>query len=328
MQKEVCHLLLNYLASYPSLVLAGIGRFSRQYRPAHFVGNQLKAPGSTIYFEVDKSLQNNDLTLTKLFKANALDEASSMTALQLVFEEVNKELSQQSSFRYTGLGTFIRQGAFIGFQPDQEQYKDAFGYGLESVLVQASAETPTQQSIKSIEPIQKEKKQPTSSFWLKVAAAVLFLMVANISVLYLLEKNTNLLQQSDLGIYDSIAPTSALEFEPPVTVSIDEKEKVSVDTISAPKVELKNESPPTSIKTSTAAVGNQLIIVGAFRDMKNADKYIEDLKAKGYTDATLAGTTSTGLHRVAVAKFSNQEMAEAYLEEIKSKLQADAWLMN
>jgi len=327
MQKEVSHLLLNYLASHSSLALAGIGRFNRQYRPAHFVGNQLKAPGTTLFFEVDKSLQSSDAVLSKLFQANKLDEENSMSALLLVFEEVNKELSQQNSFRYTGLGTFVREGAYVSFQPEQEQYKDAFGYGLESVLVQSSSEVLKQQPLKSIAPIQPEKKRPTSSFWLKVAAAVLLLMVANFGVLYFLEQDTPLLQHSDLGSYDSAASAASFELAPSVDVPVVEKQAEIVTT--PPEKEIINNGvPQASIKTSISLAASQFIIVGAFRDIKNADQYILDLKAAGYADAALAGSTSTGLHRVAVAKFSNQEMAEAYLEEIKNKLQADAWLMN
>lgn len=214
MQKEVSHLLLNYLASHDSLALAGIGRFSRHYRPAHFVGNQLKAPGSLLYFEFDRSLNASDALLSSLFKANALTEETSLVALQSVFAEVSREISQQNTFRYTGLGTFIRNGARIEFQPDAEQYQDAFGYGLESVLVQSSVTMTKQSPLKEVESVIPQKKPGISNLWLKVAAAVLLLLVANLFVLNFLEKDSAQLQQLDLVNYDSIINSAITDTSP------------------------------------------------------------------------------------------------------------------
>jgi len=328
MQKEVSHILLNYLASNNSLALEGIGRFNKHYRPAHFVGNQLKAPGSLLYFEVDKSLKSSDVSLLQVWKAYDLEEKASITALQAVFEEVNNEISQQKTFRYTGLGTFERNGARIEFHPDPELYLDTYGYGLESVLTHAISPVPSA-TIQTIAPKQEVTKKRTADFWLKVAAAVLFLLVANFAVFYFLEQNQSQIQQADLSSYDSLVSSNTIDTN--ITI-----ESIPEEKIIAPEIQSESAAVeaaltiPTPVKATAVSPtsGNYFIIVGAFRDLKNAEKYIQELKNTGYPEAVAAGSTNSGLHRVAVAKFTNQEMAEAYLEEIKRKLQADAWLMN
>lgn len=324
MQKEVSHILLNYLASHESLALAGIGRFSRQYRPAYFVGNQLKAPGSILYFEADQTLKNKEEGLSKVFAANQLPETATYAALQNVFDEVNRELSQQQLYNYPSLGTFIRSGARVEFQPDQQQFLDGFGYGLESVLVQSvDVEKPV--VVKEIKvPVHAPKKK-TSNFWLKVAAAVLLLMVANFAVLYFLEQDRSLVQQADLGSYDTI---QALEPAKSSVEVSDERTEEQTPELAETEKGSKMAVESKEVAENITAKSNYLIIVGAFRDVQNAKQYIQDLQKAGYTDAAAAGITTSGLHRVAVAKFAKQEMAEAYLEEVKRKLQADAWLMN
>ncbi len=326
MQKEVSHLLLNYLASHATLALAGIGRFTREYRSAHFVGNQLKAPGSIYYFDADRSLKENSPVIVHAIQAYKWDETAVSQALIHVFEEVNKELGQQNRFSYPGFGTFERSGAKVEFKPDNQQFMDSYAFGLESVLVQAKrTEIPADTKVKEMPKVSFNSK--SGNFWLKVAAAVLFLLVANFAVLYFLEQQEQLTdwnQQAEIGSFDSV--------QWPVV----EPNGVNADKMQATLTEdsLKAESNNVAIQEQpdpdNVAPGSSqfTVIVGAFRELSNAEKYIQDLKNKGYTDAAQAGTTNSGLHRVSVAKFSSQEMAEAYLEEIKRKLQADAWLMN
>lgn len=327
MQKEVSHLLLNYLANHNMLALAGIGRFSREYRPAHFAGNQLKAPASIFYFDADQSLKENPPALAKALAAHQLDEKETFRALQMVFEEVNRELGQQKRYTYPGLGNFERVGARIEFKPDSLQFLDTYAYGLESVLVQAKViEAQTTESEK-VTPAVVAKRKPTN-FWLKVAASVLFLMVANFAVLYFLEQQdqgNGLMQQAEMGQFDSVQ----LPVITPNTLSEIEKTGPAQSNDTAIQAPLAESEQPQAETTINPSVTTQFtVIVGAFREAANAEKYIQDLKNNGYSDAAAAGTTASGLHRVSVAKFSSQEMAEAYLEEIKRKLQADAWLMN
>lgn len=323
MQKEVNQILLNYLASHDSMVLPGVGSFTRQYRPAHFAGNQLKAPSSYFYFDADKTLKTKEESLSKVFSVFQWDEIHTYELIRQVFEEIRQELSQQKTYSYPGLGSFERTAARISFFPDPHQYMDAIGYGLESVLIQ------TVEINKEVEsqPIVLHKpavKVKSNNFWLKVAAAILLLMVTNFGVMYLLEQKGGQIQEAELGNFDSIPveDPKATEVKPLDTTSTTIRDEV------LPEKEVNKDKPTASSVTIPLTSTNFQIIVGAFRDSQNAEKYIDDLKKAGYNDVFSAGVTNSGLHRVAVAKFSSQEMAEAYLEEIKIKLQADAWIMN
>lgn len=68
------------------------------------------------------------------------------------------------------------------------------------------------------------------------------------------------------------------------------------------------------------------IIAGAFREKKNADSLIEDLKKKSF-EAVYAGQTSGGLWRVSYGMFENETVALQQLDEVKRKENKQAWLL-
>ncbi len=82
----------------------------------------------------------------------------------------------------------------------------------------------------------------------------------------------------------------------------------------------KSETPPNS---NIAAVGNFQIIVGAFSDASNAQKYVAQLEAKGF-EAYISA--SGKLNRVAVGSYASAQEADASLSKIKREITSGAWL--
>lgn len=66
------------------------------------------------------------------------------------------------------------------------------------------------------------------------------------------------------------------------------------------------------------------IVGGAFREKANAEKYVGELKGKGY-DASIFGRKGD-LHMVAVSSFASRASARKALEEIRENVQPKAWL--
>ncbi len=67
------------------------------------------------------------------------------------------------------------------------------------------------------------------------------------------------------------------------------------------------------------------IIVGAFSDRDNAERYITKLRAQGFTDAQTAGKAGN-LTRVSAGAYNTTEDARAALENIRKKLDGGAWV--
>lgn len=69
------------------------------------------------------------------------------------------------------------------------------------------------------------------------------------------------------------------------------------------------------------------IIAGAFRQKANADKLMDELRAKGF-NAVFAGQTASGLHRIAFEVHPNRSAALSRLEAIKKEENENAWLFS
>ena len=79
--------------------------------------------------------------------------------------------------------------------------------------------------------------------------------------------------------------------------------------------------------TSVEPSNNQyVIIIGAFRAKRNAEKCIRELKKTG-TQATIFDRSPSGLYRVSIGSFSQREEANQLLSSAKSGEFSEAWLL-
>jgi cell division septation protein DedD len=85
----------------------------------------------------------------------------------------------------------------------------------------------------------------------------------------------------------------------------------------------KSSSRSSAISASPAGFGDFQIIVGAFSDINNAQRYTSQLQSRGY-DAYIS--KGSGLNRVAIGSYSNAEVARPSLTKIKRELNAGAWI--
>jgi len=84
------------------------------------------------------------------------------------------------------------------------------------------------------------------------------------------------------------------------------------------------QTPATEIKTN--ASGHFLIISGAFKVKENADKLLNQLRAKNL-DATLAGQNKKGLYLVSAASCDDAGQATLKLKEVLDKGIEAAWIL-
>lgn len=99
----------------------------------------------------------------------------------------------------------------------------------------------------------------------------------------------------------------------------------------SPKIETQKTQPiqkavsKNSSSKSAALVkpGAFQIIVGAFSDVNNAQRYVSQLQARGF-DAYISGESR--LKRVAIGNYSDAKAAQPSLTKIKRELNAGAWV--
>jgi len=75
----------------------------------------------------------------------------------------------------------------------------------------------------------------------------------------------------------------------------------------------------SSSTTTTSTTTLYRVQVGAFSSMANAEAFLTQVKAKGYTGSFLVSPTTDKLYRVQVGSFSVKSNAENYMKEVQSK---------
>ncbi len=100
-----------------------------------------------------------------------------------------------------------------------------------------------------------------------------------------------------------------------------------VETTPVNAITKTEKTAPTSDYNSSSNTNLKYhIIAGAFRDVANASKKVNQLKAKGY-DAHIVGVNKWQLTQVAFSSFATKAAAQQALQSIKKKEAKDAWLL-
>jgi cell division protein FtsN len=112
--------------------------------------------------------------------------------------------------------------------------------------------------------------------------------------------------------------------EKPVIVAAETKQ-ADADSIVAAELTAVNKTE--TVQAETVSNPEYYIVGGCFSIEENAEKFMKELKSKGY-DASIVGVTKTGLFRVAYCGFSNLVDATNQLEELRSAEDANVWLLH
>ncbi len=120
----------------------------------------------------------------------------------------------------------------------------------------------------------------------------------------------------------------------------------------APAQEQPAEAPPQSPETEEAAISATVsqpastpqpttaapaqpeagrrayhIVVGAFQNEAQANRFVEELRGKGASQASVFMKTNTGFHRVSYAFYYDLAEAEAALPRVQQEVNSTAWIL-
>ncbi len=111
------------------------------------------------------------------------------------------------------------------------------------------------------------------------------------------------------------------------TVMNTDKETVKT-TVSQPEeyTEVVDNSAKETLPEVVPPKHGYFIIAGSFKDERNAQHYIQNLKQKGY-NAFIAGTNRYGMTRVAFSAYPSLNEAKIALQKIRSHDNPSAWIM-
>ncbi|WP_421803714.1 SPOR domain-containing protein [Flagellimonas sp.] len=302
------------LFDYNCVVVPGFGAFLAHGTSAEIdrATNTLVPPSKVISFNAQLS-KNDGLLVSHIAKEKQLGYEELLKEVENVAQDWKERLALGERIELFGIGILWHNSEQrIQFQPEEKVNFLTASFGLSAFTA-----TPIQREVikEEVEELEERipfiitpEKREQSSFrpWLKYAAVIL-LAVSLGATSYktygdLQEKEVAAQQDAQQEVSRLIQEATFFE--------------------SAPL-----ELPAINIKVTKKQLGKHHVIAGAFREEANAEKRVDQLKAKGY-NAFYLGTNTYGLHQVAYDSFEDPKEALVFLRKVKAEDSRDAWLLS
>ena len=294
------------LFDYNCVVVPGFGAFLAHSKSAEIdlATNTLVPPSKAISFNAQLS-KNDGLLVSHISKEKKLGYEEMLVEVENIAREWNNRLHQGESIELFGIGKLWHNSEKrIQFQPEEKVNFLTSSFGLSTFAATPIQREVIKEEVEALEEripfiITPEKREQTSFRpWLKYAAVILLAV--------------------SLGVtsYRTYGDIQQKE----VAAQQDAQQEVSRLIQEATFFESSPlELPAINIKVTKKQLGKHHIIAGAFREEKNANKRVSQLKEKGY-NAFYLGVNKYGLHQVAYDSFENPKEALAFLKKVKTLL--------
>lgn len=339
MKTSVAEHINQLLFDHECVVVPGFGAFLTRYYPAEInpATHMMRPPSRRVYF--NPRLRENDGLLAKSLSLAAGQTYS--TALDTIETEVQnwkKQLQTGEKLRLPGIGKLYRDNADrLQFSPSLENNFQRSSYGLnifrtpaierEAVIrknIQKSIDRHVSSASKA-EPVAAKKR---TFGW----AAVLgpFIFAGIVGAAYYAIRSQAIDQWAGMP---GASPTPTEQVESGETTAqpaeiIEENPEVTRESAPASAPEESNlpeeTAAPEKDEIPVSAFYPFHIVVGSFKEERNASQYLQQLKAMGY-DAYLASDAGS-FHRVAVGNFASKATAQQALSGVRQNLNAGAWI--
>lgn len=302
------------LFDYNCVVVPGFGAFLAHSKSAEIdlATNTLVPPSKGISFNAQLS-KNDGLLVSHISKEKKLGYEEMLVEIENIAREWNNRLDQGESIELFGIGKLWHNSEKrIQFQPEEKVNFLTSSFGLSTFAATPIQREVIKEEVEALEEripfiITPEKREQTSFRpWLKYAAVILLAVSLGVTTY----RTYGDIQQKE------------------VAAQQDAQQEVSRLIQEATFFESSPlELPAINIKVTKKQLGKHHIIAGAFREEKNANKRVTQLKEKGY-DAFYLGVNKYGLHQVAYDSFENPKEALAFLRKVKMEDSRDAWMLS
>lgn len=264
------------------------------------------APSKQLTF--NSHLQNNDGLL-----ANFIAEAKNISypnALEFINNEVNnwKLQLKTEGLEIDKVGTLqLNSEGKLIFDPYNSVNYLTSSFGLNSYVSPVVSREVYKEKVRVLETIapifpSEETKKRTPAFIKYAASAAIIFALGSVGYMeYQKSIQRNLVAEAQI------------------------KQQKVEKTIQEATFVISNPLPTITLSVAKETF-NYHIIAGAFRDVENAEKKLQELKSKGF-NAKILGTNKWNLTQVAYGSFNDEIEATNKLNSIKKTESADAWLL-
>ncbi|MCC5918515.1 MAG: SPOR domain-containing protein [Cryomorphaceae bacterium] len=329
--------IYQLLHLHECVVIPNFGAFVLRYYPAELQEGTLmfRPPSRRVCFQPDLKISDGILA-HYIARKEAISYREAVKRIEAEVKNWSETLRSGHSLALPGIGKLYQMpGNTLEFFPELSSNFLRDGYGFSIIRVsEKSKKIPTILSrtpVESAESMEQKVYTPWARRLSRVAAIVLPLALAVNMVSTSRTSPVSADQMAGMPGVEKLAPTK-LWLD-------DEKSKASIETEASISFEDAieesypvNVSPEPVVKTvpkpvteSVTSAQHVHIVVGAFSEKGNAEKFIRELKGMGYADAAIVEGKGN-LTRVSAASFATVDDARTKLEKIKQSVSKQAWI--
>ncbi len=352
-EKEIIYLLtINGKA-----VLAGFGSFTTEDIPSeiHPVHHTFSSPSKKINFCLEENNYDNTL-VNHLSATYNTPKAETINIINNYINDITNNIEKSGRHVFEGFGILSKnQDGVFDFQLNADINVSGESFGMEDFTSQAvkrEKTTPPESA-----PVKKRSKA-----WLVVLIIFLVLAAGSVTAYFVFPEHVNkgvaFVEAQYHSIKDKIFSKNKAVAENTNKDNKDNKDDskkdkknknlnnilekamndvvdslgdaVKTDTLQnvnnnqKVKEEKKNNVATDNISTPSGKM--YYIVAGSFKSKENAEKYVSELKTKGYAKACILANTQNGFYTVAYDAYADKSTASQELKRINDKEQKGSWL--
>lgn len=333
--------IVKLLNENQQVYLPGLGTFKKERVPATFdeKTNAFLAPTQKIILNTEKG--SSASILSAINKAEESNEEESENLLREIIGSILLELNEKGKCLIPDFGEIIKQGDAISFIEDNRQEDLPYYKNVDEIkLIEPSKKEPLieqeapiieqateveEEAIKE-EAVEEEVPQ-TQEFepkgrainWLWPALIIITLLAAG-AFWFFNSERFQLKETTIAGVEDrktDALPDTVLTLNPEETEASHQDTTV---TSSLENTEHAEEEAPRKPETTYE------IIIVSFGKLSDAEKYVENMNAKGYKIRILENPNPGNLYKVSYRSFTDENEAQIELNHVRETLAKEAWI--
>ncbi len=319
--------IANLLRRYPAVGVPGIGVFRKTHQPASYDADQAAFLPPTDQIVLSEDETGVFPLTTYLAAQQQLDGVAATALVERAVRDIMDMISREGEALLDGLGYLLADGASFIFKPFEID-----GFAAKAIAAKAPVgridepEAPVDLGREAaVEPEEVAVTDNGASRrrytpWI-VAGVVAAVLIAAVVV----------------WKYQLVSPGSQEVIpEPPrATMPLVEADRDSLVADSNELVATVDSVSVDSVPVDRVAVAEALpaepsvtyeIIVGSFATMRQADKYVADMKAKGYELHAIESRMPGNRKKISWGSFATEEAAYKELARVQKTFEPGAWI--
>lgn len=342
--------IANLLRRYPAVGVPGIGVFKRTRHPASYDADKAAFLPPSDHVELVDNASDVFLLTTYLKVQEQLDGAAAEAKLEGAVAAIMDTISRNGEALLDGLGYLLADGASFIFKP----FEIVDGSAAKPIAAQPPAAgvpdevvTPVDEGTRAVDEtgpapdaVAEESAEQASALdaggeerggkryalWI-VGGTIAALLIAAVAVWRYQPAWFGVMFAEQLAVAqrDSVVSPEPSRALVPLVDSATTDSLIADTSMAVVGTDSVDHVPETNVPPTKLSVTYE-IIVGSFATMRQADKFVADMKAKGYELHAIDSRMPGNRKKISWGSYATEEEAYKELARVQKTFEPGAWI--